>query len=314
MSDINALKNYFLNPFDIFWKKKSGKKVLLSKTGELASLVFEKLDGKKMDLVFEDLKDPDWINQALEFVEKLENLEGHILHREKNKAKTRNDFIKFIFETHINLKWKGNYVFLFEKFVKSFNEEFIEKAFYLHREETWNGLLKGAMGSLIALMVGYNDMNFLRELFAAIFYCELKNGLETHSSLFTDVHDKNEFSKKSEEMKGDFKSEVDSHIDNIHDFFKEEVRNKQLIRAIKVHHEDFFGEGFPKKLKGNELSDLELIIIGMASIHFNDENIWEQTIAFFDKKPGGERISGMIIRLKEEFERKDEEYLEVAGL
>ncbi|MDC1174032.1 hypothetical protein OAT67_01450 [Bacteriovoracaceae bacterium] len=317
MSDIDALKNCYLNPYDIFWIKNNGKKILLVRCGELASRAIEKIENKNIRLEFEDKRNFDWIVEGKEYLEGLKSFDLQIKNRERSKAKLREEFIEWLFSRGEERKfWNGNFVFLFEDIIKNLNENLSKDVFECDVNDYWRAFKNSSIFSILALVVGYNDYKFMEDIFSSLLYCEMRTLLDKNSSTFLELHSKRSLQKSYMSVTGDFKKEIDDHFKP--DFRKRYNINisKSLDKAIEVHHEDFYGDGFPKKLKGNELNDLELLYVGISHLEFENEfdAIWTKVIDLYDKKPGGERISGMVKRIREEYERHDNEYLEVSGL
>ena len=228
---------------DLYWKKGNNKLVKLLHSGDY--LDFSKIE--KFKKVTEHL----YISQLCDesFIARGKELLGSLLATpdERVRLSLRAEFLEHISPVYWDGDRDGSLLSLaiifkesFYKISPEFEEEMDRHALSILRRAG----LYSSIVTLFALCLGYTHGSFLRDLF--------------NISFFNDYS----YSKK---IYGDSDNVNPSHATESLEAFKDsklyDLKNKNLSKLIKFHHEEFKGNGELVGLNFNELSDVEKISI-----------------------------------------------------
>lgn len=249
--DFNTIENYILSPGDIFWVKKSGEEVLVSKKGELANLLLiKKLIKNEMLLEMRDEINIDVVTLLQEYFEKSKK---ELL--VKNKIFYRNKIIEILYAEYATSE-RTQYEFdimVWKIFSKFKPEE--QMSLVLLDMDLFKRSLRVCSSLVISsYLVGYYDEKFLELLFEKTMMTLMnivpKNTFsEDISKLDKLRNDINSVSDIGENVKSLFdptllSSEIGSWekiliVYNLHFSFEEEsthinILNKLLNKKIKI--------------------------------------------------------------------------------
>lgn len=180
--NFNTIENYILSPGDIYWIKKSGEEVLVSKKGEVPnSLLIKKLVKNEQTL---EISNEINVDVILQLEELFESSKKELLVQKKNQFRSKIVEIlraeyaemersQFEFDTMV---WK-----IFSKFTLDEQMELVEIDMDLFRRSL------RVTSSLVvtAFLNGYYDENFLEKLFMKT--VKLLMGLVTIETISDDM-------------------------------------------------------------------------------------------------------------------------------
>ncbi len=250
---------------DIFWKKKSGKLVPVCFIGDRVDHAyldkFSKMDALWMQVV----GDSSFVDEAVEHLKKFKEANDEV-----EKIQSRNNFILFMKPCFWSEGGEGSLVDFIKIFQDVFYELSPEQEKYLEEKSMLifkRSTLCAATTVMLAMGLGYNDFEFLKELYHVNFYMDV--GIEKSQFTTTTM---NVFEKERvfPGARNESLSKIEANIIETHAMSSiKETENEDaykfahigIKRLIKFHHERLLGDGFPRGLNLDELSDLEKIII-----------------------------------------------------
>lgn len=320
-------------PGDIYWVKKTGKKIKLFNAGSF--LIKEKLESyldKKMDLEINLTVNGRVVDEISNLFKDLLAIESHILDREKRKAAWRKEFIKTSFRCLGTDEkfWFGNIGFIFEDWIKELPLE-IQKILITSKENFQQKALTSAgICVFIAVWIGYLDYKFLKELFWGMIFSQIDLMSDSPSSEVENLIDKN-----SKDLNYSFSDIEENHsslsvekyneiCENKNSILEkvvvENISSKKIKKCIQYKYEKSNGKGLYKTF-GIELTDLEVLFNMTLRFFPIIDYSYSKVSHFFEKfqehlsgSIGGQRIGYLLKRELLEIEHHNEEYLEVSGL
>ncbi len=298
------LKNNKLCPGDLYYKRKSGKFVCLLSSGSLVTEQFvEKYTSRGiaeiyLDKICDDLNIQRGVKLFTEF---------KACDLEEDKIKLREDILNWFFNIYILGEREGSFldvVTVGMKVFMHFEDEFL----HWYQDQSiiiYNRSCKiASMSAVMALMLGYNDFNFLLDLYHITFLLDfglIKDGISYNVMTACE---------KERECIGAGQIHLEAHVthkNEIEQFLNHPARSvleskkfgqrkfnyPELIDFIKIHHENRDGFGFPIGLNQEEIADWESIPMLLDCLFSYDE-------IKYKKNDGTAKLLGMINKLIED--------------
>lgn len=243
--NFKLIRNEMLAPGDIFWQKKSGQNLLISKKGDAINFeLIKKLEAAQQTLTIENLIDPD-VRHEFEAV--YEKYCSEVLMRDKIKWREqliellRVEFIeKEIEQFELNmLAWK-----FFSKFSTEEGFAFIERDSELFKRH----LSVASSYAFCAFLLGYYESDFLSRLFS--------------STLESLMHLGESVNVMSLKEKLDYLSFQESFLPEDFEVMKEIASDDVLTKSVLF--EKYDGSGI-RNINSREMSDLEIVMVALNS-------------------------------------------------
>lgn len=271
-----------LVPFDLFWVKKSGKRVLLKSTGEFSSRAdLEKWIRKDLNLETESHLNENWIKEGTEKLLEYQRLHSADFCDPLKVQEWTTDWINWI---HPYLWEKSNALskldvcFLIGIFFYSLNEE--EEVLFLNfpLEVQKKNYLMASFGVILAILAGYNNKDFLRNYFKVLLFWDAP-----FSKTMWSQNEANFLKQEWNEpglgftLSGDTREQItklyEKEVVKVKAAIREDIRFDGLLKYLDWSFESLSGEGHPFGFKVSELSDLDVLTIFLAHRFSYEEEI-----------------------------------------
>jgi hypothetical protein len=314
-------------PFDIFWIKKSGKKTKVISHGSILSpSELERWTKREINLEFCYPHNLNTLEVGFSFLEELLNISKSSSEYIFQFPRWRRNFIDWILksseddETSVSVfEVSGLFAFWFGDISPE-----LKKQFYKFPEKVQSkNLASASLSIILAMVAGYSDYSFLRELYTTLLFMDYplsqKIFSETDNAELVTLMNKSEPYRVPKKIVRIYKEYMNEGIK----FLRENLQNKSLAYYLEWSFESFNGKGFLKNVNANELSDLDSIVVGCHSL-FRFETIeYERSKTVLDlvRKLKGtsydtnKRLVALLGSIESKPERdEDSEYLEIVGL
>lgn len=211
----NLMEHKFLCG-DIFWQKKSGKKILISTAGEFLDFNFvQKLLSKNESIGIQENFDRTMIHELEKILIELKNCEV-----ESEKLCVRAKFLNFI-----NLNSKESHLLLTGAMFNTFYEQAkeIEKIYLTNNSELLTRLVSVASITVSeALLSGYLDFKILKDIYNTVLISDVYLAQVKVNLSKVDI----------------FKDEFREHGTKAIDFLDQSLSNAFLINVLELHEKD----------------------------------------------------------------------------
>lgn len=294
-----------LVPFDLFWVKRDGKKVLLKNRGDLCSRrELEKWVGRGLNLEHSSSLNLNWIEKGMESLNGFFELQGKEFIEQKQVQSWRKDFVN----------WLNPSVWGEQESVSRLDVCFLMgTAFYDLSDEEEDiflsfpveiqvkNFLTASFGALLAIIVGYTDKTFLNDYFKVLLFSDYpfcktiwseseKNYLKQEwnvpglgKTLSSDV---------SKRIMGLYKFEAGRGKQ----FFSDSVTFKGLLKYLSWSFERANGEGPLWGVSKENLNDLDIMTIFLMHSFSYEEDL---------KSPGQKSILRKMFNKSNEFKDRN---------
>lgn len=239
------LQRDLLAPGNIFWQKKSGDAVLISKKGDALNLgLLKKLSDSDAEIVIEDEINLHASEELKVLYEKYSEeilMRDKIIWREKFIAALRREFIENenVSQFELNhLAWR-----LFSEFEFAAGVAFMERDGDLFRRH----LSVASSYTFCAFLLGYYEPGFLSRLFTKTLQSLMDLGSSAH---VLSLKEKLEYLR----LQDSFSSEDYDYVKTI---------ASEEILAKTVMFEKYDGSG-PRNLNSREMSDLDIVFVALG--------------------------------------------------
>ena len=241
--NLKNIKHDLLSPGNIFWQKKSGDSVLISKKGEaLNHELIRKLEDAEYSLIITDVIDTY-------AYQKIHNLYLEYCNEVfmKDKIKCREDLISLLvteFVENEKTQFEVNQLAwtIFSEFTTAEGMNFIRKDNDLFQRH----LSVASSYAFCAFLLGYYDPTFLSNLFSST----LKNFMDLGESVHVlSLKEKFEYLRLQESFQREDYEAV------------KEIANEGLISKTVIF-ERYDGSG-PRQINSREMSDLEIVMVAL---------------------------------------------------
>lgn len=271
-----------LVPFNLFWVKKSGKRVLLKSTGEFSSRSdLEKWINKNLNLESESHLNENWIKEGTEKLTAYQSLhEENFCDPLKLQAWTM-DWVSWI---HTYLWEKGKELnrldicFLIGVFFYDLTEKEEELFLNYPIEVQKKNYLMASFGVILATLVGYNEKDFLCNYFKTLLFWDAPFASNMWSESEANFL-KQEWNEPglgftlSTDTKDQITKLFEEELPNIKELLSENLKYKGLLKYLNWSFESLNGEGRPFGFRAAELSDLDVLTIFLAHRFSYEEEI-----------------------------------------
>ncbi len=323
-----------LVPFDLYWKKKNGEKVLLKSCGDIChSSDLERWLNKGINLETDSTLNEEWLGEGLTKLFEFVSLQSVDLVNQRAIQNWRIDFINWLYpalwEEQQSIS-RLDVCFLVGSVFYSLNEE--QESLFLNFpiEIQRKNFLSATFGVLLAISLGYMDLKFLKEYFTILLFMDYpfcRSMWSENERTFI----KQEWSMPGlgqvlyEQVGTRVFNLYDQEGEQLHELFEEHITHKSLLKYLKWSFARLNGSGRLPYLKQEELSDLDILTIFLNHSFSYDENLKEipqtslirrlfQVSHDFKELNLNTRVENII---KTAFERAQElksGYLEIVGL
>ena len=237
-------------PGDIYWERLDGRRVCILKYGCLVRRKFLKRFKK---LIYQDSVDHDAV-EALRSI--LKDLKNAIFMPDKIKArKALLAFISRYYRTKGAASNTLDFIVGFEKEFYSLPRSIEEELLNYSDELFKRGVMLGALIVSYAVLMGYLDGEFLKELYhcgiVANFFL-VKGGVSTKEIDSLEDHRQKGLNEGLKGLVEKLKSD---------EGFEEVIKNKRVKNLLAYCFEKINGKGVPNGLNDNEITDLEALFI-----------------------------------------------------
>lgn len=256
------IKNEMLSPGDIFWKKNSGAKILVSKKGDVINFeLLKKLEAGNQTLVIENQIDS---HVHHEFKTIYERYSSEILMRDKIKWRDqliellRVEFVekeKEQFELNM-LAWS-----LFSKFTKDEGLSFMERDSELFKRH----LTIASSYTMCAFLLGYYESTFLERLFSSTLDSLMVLGKSVNVMTLKEILDYLSFQE----------SFLPEDFEKVKEIAGPEVFSKTVV------FEKYDGSGM-RNINSREMSDLELVMVALNGSYGFKRNLDKNVLHAID--------------------------------
>ncbi len=271
-----------LVPFNLFWIKKNGKKVLLKSTGEFSSRSdLEKWLNKNLNLESESTLNENWIQDGVQrlnrFREIISDNYGDPMALQEWKVEWINWLSPSLWEGE-NAVSRLDVCFLMGVFFCDLNEN--EEGLFLNYpiELQKKNYLMASYGTLMATLLGYTDESYLKDYFKVLLFWDAP---------FTQTiwsESEKSFLKQEWSEPGLGKALSSETMTNVHRLYqettpkiketlKESIQFKGLLKYLDWSFESLSGEGYPFGFTVKELSDLDVLNIFISHRFSYEENL-----------------------------------------
>ena len=240
---------------DVYWKSPRGKKILMHRCSSLiTSEQRSRINNNRNQFEFTVTVNETFYRHIKNLLARLASRSHEVHERLELQKQSRDEILKTILPCF----WFGEEEGELFDVVLAWNEqmnslpqeiesEMIEKNESLYKRS----MLIGWTLNVYALMLGYSDYFYLKEMYNAIFLMDFSLVQKGLSTLDNDKMEKDILNWDS----GAHALESLKSVEHLKDQFK----YKSLFRMIERHHEDLHGNG-PLKLNRDESLDLESIL------------------------------------------------------
>ena len=259
-----------LVPFDLYWVKKNGKKVLIKNSGDLCSRKdLEKWTTKGLNLEHSSSLNIGWIEKGIESLNNFFELQKVDFKQQKDIQSWRKDFINWLNPSLWDeqesvsrldicfLMGTGFYTLTSE-------EESLFLSFPL--EIQTKNFLSASFGTLLALVLGYTDKAFLEDFFKVMLFMDVP-----FCKTMWSESEKN-FVKQEWNVPGlgdTLSADVKNRVLGLYKFeatkernkFFENIRFKGILKYLTWSLERTNGEGPLYKVTKENLNDLDVLTI-----------------------------------------------------
>jgi hypothetical protein len=271
-----------LVPFNLFWIKKNGKKVLLKSTGEFSSRgELEKWLNKNLNLQSESTLNESWIQEG---IQRLNTFNKLLSEDHGDPIALQNWQVEWI-------NWLSPYFWEADKGVSRLDVCFLMGIFFCdltdNEEELFlnfpielqkKNYLMASYGALLATLLGYNERKFLRDYFKVLLFWDAPF-TETIWSESEKNFLKQEWSEPglgyalSSETQGKVARLFQESVPRIKALLAESLDFKGLLKYLDWSFESLSGEGHPYGFKAQELSDLDVLSIFISHRFSYEEHL-----------------------------------------
>lgn len=274
-----------LIPFNLFWVKKNGKRVLLKGTGEFASSEeMERWISKGLNLETESLLNDQWVKEGFEKFVAFEQLHQEGVPNPFGIQEWCKDWICFIhpflWEKEASVS-KLDICFLMGVIFYDLTNE--EEGLFLNYpiELQKKNYLMASFGMILAIVAGYSDKKFLKDYFKILLFWDAPF-TQTIWSESEAQFLKQEWSEPglgftlSSETKEQIVKLYDEKTIKVKDELAKTIKFKGLLKYMDWAFETLNGQGHPYGFKVSGLSDLDVLTIFLAHrFSYEEENLAE---------------------------------------
>jgi len=262
---------------DLYLLRSSGKKLRLLKFGDIADHKFiNKFKEAKGKVVLDRMVNNKWIDGISNLFLDMQNSRLHV-DNEKIRLEILKEFKKIYWEGIA----PGSVVDLFiagERAFYSFDDELTALLQESNSVYYQRSALKGFLAVISALLMGYVDYKFLRDVYHICYLFDYvffkKHGLTyniTQAQEMERITQDSGFYLLAKQFES--KNELEMFQDHLElgtilasgDCGKY-FYNKSIINLINYHHEKIDGSGFARGANHSEVSDIELIIMALGQM------------------------------------------------
>lgn len=261
---LKNLQHDLLAPGNIFWQKKSGDAVLISKKGDALNLdILKKLSDSNAEITIANEIDLEAGEELKALYEKYSDevlMRDKIAWREKFIVALRREFIEKENATQFELNhlaWR-----LFSNFERTEGVAFIERDADLFRRH----LSVASSYTFCAFLLGYYEPGFLSRLFSKTLQSLMDLGV---SARVLSLKEKLEYLR----LQDSFTSEDYEYVKSI---ASDEILSKTVL------FEKYDGSG-PRKLNSREMSDLDLVFVAIGRMFGYMEESQDNVLSAIDK-------------------------------
>ncbi len=282
---IAYLRSNALCLFEIYWVKSNGNKLKIHSEGVVLSPKnLKRIMDAPASFEFIWKIDTKWIIDGIEYAEKLIALESQRPQDLIAMDDWRVEFINWISPA----LWHGenekvNYLDLVVLAMSILDIK--SKDFYigfddLPLEVQARNLMVGSTISIFGIMIGYNDLLLIEDLFKTFIYLDFiysdDSWTQRESACLKKINQKGIHSLGPTE-KESLKESIVSSLEKGQQIVKENLNNPYIADYLKWSLEDFKGNGQSLKVKMNEMSDLELLItLVLQGVQYDEKLLSKQ--------------------------------------
>lgn len=271
-----------LVPFDLFWVKRDGKKVLLKKSGDLCSRSeLERWTKRDLQLEHSSALNQKWFEEGVNHLNKFFELHHNFIINQKELQDWRKDFINWLSSSCWEDQEKVSRLdicFLFGTAFYDLNEK--EEEFFLSFpvEIQNRNYLVASFGILLAMVIGYTGRKFLEDYFKVLLFLDLP-----FASTIWSESEKNYLIQEwsvpglGETLSSDIKKRVLSLYNFDHSeeasSLRESLEHKGLYKYLRWSFERVNGSGPLLQLHKEDLGDLDILTIFINHCFSYDEEL-----------------------------------------
>lgn len=266
---LSELKTFISSPGDIFWKKKNGKLVCVTKVGELVDTDFlSKYKDKENCLTI------NWISDWESFKEAAEYFEGW--------SQAQSERVRVAYRRKILLwckkrYWDSNdhgriidFLLLCQKYLTKDRAPMRQHFQILDVSYFKEASFRGGLAVLMALSLGYLDFNFISDFYQLFFFLDESLWLYDYRA-FDKIKNAQEKGETFDSLTNISQSLIEKYKQHplesskiVQEKWEHLFHDPSLIKLIRRHHERTQGQGHPAGLGQNEISDIEAIMLFSA--------------------------------------------------
>ncbi len=314
--------------FDVYWLKSNGTKLKIHAMGSFISeKKINRLLDKPESFEFDWKVNGSWIIEGLNMLAQLTEIESERPQDLKAMDDWRVDFINWASPS----LWYGDVTdvsfldlfVLMSSFLGITKDDFYEGFDFLSNEVQARNLVVASTLTFLSLLVGYMDVNFLKDAFRTFLYLDF-------------LYSEGSWEQREHEV---IQKVMKAGVEELNDEEKGVVRKSYLAAAKKaakliegkLHYpyvaqylnwvmEDFKGEGVELKIKMNEMSDFELMVLLLVKGIGHEENLLEKNIernineVVVDSMNLSDRIRRVISSAVQVASEKNTNFLKISGL
>jgi len=283
---ITYLSSNALSLFEIYWVKSNGNKLKVHSEGVVLSPKnLRRIIDAPSSFEFVWKIDTEWIIEGIEHVEKLIALESQKPQDLIAMDDWRVEFINWIGPA----LWHGgnekvrylDLVVLAMSILDIKSKDFYIGFDDLPLEVQARNLVVGSTISLFGIMIGYNDLLFVEDIFKTFIYLDYiynDDSWTQQESTYLKKINQNGIHSLGPVEKENLKESIVSSLEKGQQIVKENLNNPYIADYLIWSLEDFKGNGLSIKVKMNEMSDLELLItLVLKGIQY-DENLLSKEV------------------------------------
>ncbi len=265
--------------FDVYWIKANGMKRKIHGHGSfLSEKKINRILEKPESFEFDWKVNIEWLVEGLTHFEKLQELESQRPQDLNAIDEWRVDFINWASPS----LWYGDVsevIFLdlfalMSSYLNINNKNFYEGFDGLPTEIQERNLTISCTLSYLSILIGYVDINFLRDSFLTFLYLDFLYSENTWEQREHEIIQKVNFegtSVLSEEEKNILKNGYLNYTKKAKAMLEENLTYSYVGDYLRWAMEDFQGHGVDLKVKMNEMSDFELLVILLVKgFHYED--------------------------------------------
>lgn len=282
-----------LVPFDLYWKKSNGKKVLLKSCGDFCqSSELERWISKGLTLESDSSLNEEWLQTGLTKLFHLIEIQSVNLVDQKLILEWRIDFINWLYPT----LWEEqsptsrlDVCFMMGCVFYSLNEEKENLFLSFPQEVQRKNFLTASFATLMAIFLGYSDMAFLKEYFTILLFmdyplCHSMWSESEKSFIKEEWLLPNVEGIVSLDLRKNIINNYKARGDQAFSYFSKEITHKSLLKYLKWSFARVNGQGTPEGLRASELSDIDILTIFLNHSFSYEENLNENPQGFLVKR------------------------------